>query len=66
MPIASQCDGGNLAVVRGIWNAAFLDELQAFPNGSKDDQVDALSRAFGMVIEPAAPARNVRFSLLAR
>jgi predicted phage terminase large subunit-like protein len=66
MPIASQCDGGNLAIVRSAWNAAFLEELQAFPNGSKDDQVDALSRAFDMTIAPAAPARNVKHSLLAR
>ena len=48
-PIASQVNGGNLAIVRAPWNATFLDELAAFPSGVKDDQVDALSRAFGVV-----------------
>ena len=48
-PVISQCNGGNLAIVKGPWNRAFLDELAAFPSGTKDDQVDALSRAFGIV-----------------
>lgn len=48
-PAASQVNVGNFAIVRGPWNQAFLDELAAFPNGLKDDQVDALSRAFAMV-----------------
>jgi predicted phage terminase large subunit-like protein len=44
-PIASQCNIGNMDVVRAPWNRQFLDELAAFPNGVHDDQVDALSRA---------------------
>lgn len=48
-PVASQCNVGNMSVVRAPWNAAFLDELAAFPSGTHDDQVDALSRAFAMV-----------------
>jgi predicted phage terminase large subunit-like protein len=48
-PVASQSNVGNLSVVRAPWNAAFLDELAAFPSGTHDDQVDALSRAFAMV-----------------
>jgi predicted phage terminase large subunit-like protein len=48
-PVASQCNVGNLSMVRAPWNNAFLDELAAFPSGSHDDQVDALSRAFAMV-----------------
>jgi predicted phage terminase large subunit-like protein len=51
-PVASQCNVGNLAVVKAQWNAALLDELAFFPAGSKDDQVDALSRAFAMVSSP--------------
>lgn len=46
MPAASQANVGNLVLVRGPWNKAFLDELSVFPAGRKDDQVDALSRAF--------------------
>ena len=48
-PVASQCNVGNLTLVAGPWNKAFIDELTVFPSGTKDDQVDALSRAFAMV-----------------
>ncbi len=66
MPIASQAEAGNLALLRGNWNATFLDELSEFPNGSKDDQVDALSRAFAMLTDGGAPARFVRGPVLTR
>jgi predicted phage terminase large subunit-like protein len=45
-PVAAQANVGNLSTVRGNWNKLFLDELQNFSAGAKDDQVDALSRAF--------------------
>jgi predicted phage terminase large subunit-like protein len=48
-PVISQCNGGNLAIVKAPWNRVFIDELAAFPSGVKDDQVDALSRAFSLV-----------------
>lgn len=43
---AAQIEAGNFALRRGSWNQAFIDELISFPQGTKDDQVDALSRAF--------------------
>lgn len=49
-PIAAQSNVGNLTMVEANWNRAFIDELRDFPAGSKDDQVDALSRAFSMLI----------------
>lgn len=45
-PFAAQCEAGNVKLVRGSWNAAYLDELTVFPNGTHDDQVDASSGAF--------------------
>ena len=48
-PFASQVNVGNVSVVRGTWNAAYIDELAAFPSGMHDDQADASARAFGMV-----------------
>ena len=45
-PLAAQVEAGNVFMVRGEWNQAFVDELRMFPNGSFDDQVDACSRAF--------------------
>lgn len=45
-PVAAQINVGNVSMLRGEWNAALIGELRLFPNGSHDDQVDALSRAF--------------------
>lgn len=60
MPVVSQANVGNLRLLRGKWNRVFLEELEDFPGGSKDDQVDALSRAFGMLVEASQPARRVQ------
>ena len=49
-PFAAQVNVGNVLMLRGEWNKALIDELRMFPNGTHDDQVDALSRAFGEVI----------------
>ena len=61
MPAASQVNVGNFDLLRAGWNSEFREELQGFPSGSKDDQVDALSRAFSMLVKPATPARMVPF-----
>lgn len=47
--VASQCNVGNLKIVRGNWNEAFLSELESFPTGAYLDQVDALSLGFGFI-----------------
>ena len=57
MPVASQVNAGSVSLLRGAWNRDFIEELQDFPGGANDDQVDALSRAFSMVLEPPAPAK---------
>jgi predicted phage terminase large subunit-like protein len=49
-PVASQVNGGNLAIVRAGWNDAFLTEMASFPNAAHDDQIDALSRAFAVLM----------------
>ncbi len=56
-PAAAQVNVGNVALVRGAWNAAFVAELRDFPTGAKDDQVDAFSRAFGMLATGPGTAR---------
>ncbi len=65
-PVAGQIEGGNVFVRRGAWNRDFLDEVALFPNGAKDDQVDALSRAFGLLTGGAKPARFTSVPYLAR
>lgn len=50
-PVSAQSEAGNLKIVRGLWNQEFLNELENFPDGKHDDQVDALSGAFAMILE---------------
>lgn len=45
-PFAAQWQAGNVEVVRGPWNDAFFSELEAFPEGGHDDQVDAAADGF--------------------
>ena len=54
-PFAAQCEAGNVKLLRGAWNAAYLDELCAFPTGAHDDQVDASSGAFQKVVCEVEP-----------
>lgn len=42
-PFASQAKAGNVKLIKGDWNAAYLDELCQFPLGQHDDQVDGSS-----------------------
>jgi len=60
MPVASQVSNGTISMRRAGWNSAFLEELANFPGGRKDDQVDALARAFSLVIEQRSAARFAR------
>ncbi len=57
-PFAAQVNVGNVKMLKGDWNKAFIEELRNFPNGKYDDQVDAASDAFNEVNEPpiAKPA----------
>jgi predicted phage terminase large subunit-like protein len=57
-PFASQCKAGNVFLVRGDWNSAYLDEVCMFPSGKRKDQVDASGGAFNKlsVLRPAVAA----------
>lgn len=52
MPLAAQAEAGNVSIVRGEWNEAFLAELETFPMGKWKDQVDAATRAFSELTGP--------------
>ena len=45
-PFAAQCEAGNVALLRGAWNHAYVEELCQFPMGAYADQVDASSGAY--------------------
>lgn len=53
-PYAAQVQGGNVLLVRGDWNRAFVNEHEVFPNGSYKDQVDAAAGAFAKLNEQGA------------
>ncbi|MCH8848497.1 MAG: phage terminase large subunit, partial [Chloroflexi bacterium] len=48
---AAQVEAGNVYLVRGSWNAAFLNEAIVFPAGKFKDQVDAATRAFAEILK---------------
>jgi predicted phage terminase large subunit-like protein len=45
-PWQAQCEAGNVKLVRGKWNSAYIDVVVSFPHGEHDDDVDASSGAF--------------------
>lgn len=49
-PWLAQAQAGNFYLVRGPWNDAFLDEVEEFPVGGHDDQVDGVSGAQEMIV----------------
>jgi len=54
-PLAAQCQAGNLCLLRGEWNKAFIDEAELFPNGKYKDQIDAASGMFNHSALPEVP-----------
>jgi predicted phage terminase large subunit-like protein len=52
-PVSSQAEGGNIVLIAGLWNEAFINEHVAFPTkGVHDDMVDANSGAFEQLTQP--------------
>jgi len=50
-PFSSAAQNGNVRLVSGTWNSDLLDELEVFPEGSHDDQVDAVTGAMSCLIQ---------------
>jgi predicted phage terminase large subunit-like protein len=48
-PLSSAAEAGHVSIVRGQWNTAFLDEVELFPQGDHDDQIDSASGAMQMI-----------------
>ncbi len=55
-----QCKNNNIKLLRAKWNKAFLNELNGFPKGSHDDQVDALSDAIEQLLDIKKPVSVIR------
>lgn len=48
-PLASRADAGDVSVVKAPWNETWLNEIELFPDGFHDDQVDATTGAYNML-----------------
>lgn len=48
-PYSVQVNGGNVRLKQGLWNRAYLEELQFFPHSKYKDQVDSSSGAFSIL-----------------
>lgn len=58
---SAQVEAGNVRLARGAWNEAFLSELEAFPAGRHDDQLDAVVEAFNALTTRGAKTRGEMF-----
>lgn len=59
-PFAAQWQAGNVTVIRGPWNKAYLDELELFPSGAYSDQTDASSGAYNkLTLAPIVRVRSL-------
>lgn len=54
-PLSAQCAARNVWIVRGAWNEVFFLEVEDFPEGKKDDQVDGASGGFNALVSGAGP-----------
>ncbi len=60
-PFAAQVQAGNVRLVSGPWNKAYLDVHHNFPEGAHDDDVDASSLAYNKL---ALKAGGIRVGVL--
>lgn len=59
-PLSSQWQAGNVKLLRGEWNKAFLDEMEKAPNGTFLDQMDAAAGAFNdLMLVPTPRVRSL-------
>ncbi len=49
-PFLAACEMGNIFMVKGDWNRALIDEVNAFPDGEHDDQVTALALGYNKLV----------------
>lgn len=48
-PFSSAAEGGRFFLVNGPWISDFLDEVESFPDGAHDDQIDGVTGAMGFL-----------------
>ncbi len=56
---STHSSNNNIKLLKGKWNQSFLNELELFPIGIHDDQVDALSDAIKELALASGPVRII-------
>lgn len=51
-PFRSQCEQGNVFLLRGPWNQAFVAEFVGFPMAKYDDRVDSAANGYLALVRP--------------
>lgn len=60
-PFSSQCQAGNVKLVRARWNDPYIAELEGFPDARRDDQADGSSGAYNYLAENKSSRQSRRF-----
>jgi predicted phage terminase large subunit-like protein len=61
LPLSAAFESGAIAIVQSAWNQNFITELENFPDGSHDDQVDASTGAYNCLSTFSTSSGNYRF-----
>lgn len=48
-PFFAAAEAGNVRMLKGAWNATFIEELELFPEAPNDDQVDSATGAYNFL-----------------
>lgn len=63
-PASTQVQHGNVVLLRAEWNDSFIAELENFPDGAHDDQVDGFASAINYLTElTTAPLAEDDFAM---
>jgi len=49
-PFLAACEAGRVYLLKGTWNAAFVDEFTSFPHGHNDDQIDTVGAGYEKLV----------------
>lgn len=58
-PLAAQWQNGNISLLLGEWNDAYLTQMESFPESKHDDMVDASADAFNELSSPKFNVKNL-------
>ena len=61
MPFVAQAEAGNVKLVSGAWNEAWLDEITMVPEAAHDDQWDSAAGAFAALTNRPSAASLYAF-----